>query len=164
MEGKGKTYGLMFVMAVVWIAVIYKIVSAVSGSNDLGVANAPKSASKPTSVQEDGKEVNLLLNYRDPFLGGTYTEQNTVIETEPKPVPVVKRMEPVEPRPTIDWSFIRYMGAVSGKNGKKVALVNVSGKEMAVAEGAEFNGILFRRVCTDSLEVIYSGELKVIVK
>ncbi len=158
MKNKKLTYLLGLVVLVVWGMIIYRIFSAVGGSDDdpaMTTAKPVKEAYNDFSIPKD--TTHLLLNYRDPF--GLVIKKDTTRliskrSRERTPLPA--------PRP-MDWSFIHYSGYMLNPATKKlIALVSINGQNTTLAEGQSKFEVKLVRNMRDSIKISYQGKTKFI--
>jgi len=163
MKNKKFTYFLIVAVVGLWGAIIYQVIARKLANQDNNdgtptPAKLIKEAFDDYSMPKD--TAKLMLNYRDPF--GLTKKIDTVAEDvrsrgrEPKLIPHVNK-------PSINWSFITYLGYIRNPASKKlVALVNINGQSIAMAEGETRNQVKLIRNLKDSIKVSYSGSIKFI--
>lgn len=145
MKNKVFTYVLLVIVLVVWGIIFNKIFQANADETTI-------SDSKPMKVKSDTlftpKQYLLKLNYREPFLGTSYTVKK---KAQVKP----KSIKPVDPFPIEDLS---YLGMI--KNAKKktsIAIVKWRGVESYVGIGEKVNNIKILSVENSYIEVQVQG-------
>ncbi len=161
--GKNKklTYLLICAVAGVWGITIYKVLF-----NEVEAAYEP--AFKSAKVAQEPYDqylvkndtFKLVLNYRDPFLGGAMKTSENIGVVTASPV---NFNPPPPPAPPIDWSLIKYSGYIVNPATKKlVAILVINGKEQMTAEGQTFEGVKLLQNRKDSILVSWQGKKKYI--
>jgi hypothetical protein len=105
----------------------------------------------------------LLSSYQDPFLGKSIARyEEGLLRTKVKVIaPVVKKE--IKPQVIIDFSFISFIGMVTNPNtGKRVALVDLKGRQYMASEGEQIEEVTFVKCFSDSINVLYHDETKFI--
>jgi hypothetical protein len=156
MKNKTITYLLIGIVILVWGWIFYKIFSSFHASG-----SSPQleiiSHQQPRDEQQPIKEFSLKANYRDPFLGKDYRE---VVPQKKSDRTKLKPEIKVDPIPTINWSFIRYMGLIKNPDsGKKIALISVHNKELMISEGETISEVKCIKHYRDSIKVSYQGKV-----
>lgn len=133
MKKKATTYILLSLCLVIWGTIGWKVYSAMQDDIPVPVNKIPAQAIPPKDT------IALLLNYRDPFLGG-YSKQATQVEEPPREVAPKQEVNAGQTETEVVPDF-QYKGTIRmGKTTK--AIVNRNGESMLLkANGrvGEFN-------------------------
>ncbi len=133
MKKKVTTYVLLTLCIVIWGTIGWKVYSALQDDTPVPVRAAKVAAVPPKETP------SLLLNYRDPFLGG-YPQQKVKTE-KASPEPVVERREYAEPPQTEVVPDFQYKGII--RFGKMTqAIINRNGESLMLKANekvGEFN-------------------------
>lgn len=162
-KNKKLTWFLICAVALVWGVILYRLFF--NNAEEDYVLKSPSVAAKHEPydqyvLKED--TFKLALNYKDPFLGGITSEsaESKIVD------PVLKQVNfvpPAPPKPTVDWSIIKYSGYIINPVTKKmVAIVMVNGKERMLAEGEHFEGMQLLKNKKDSVLVSWKDKQKYI--
>ena len=153
MNKKLSTIALIIVAAGIWIAAVILLRNKFYNNpadNDNYVAPV-------TSIinDENGGEVQkieLLLNYKDPFLKNTYVPTVNL-----NPNGGVDAVKPL----TQQWPEIVFVGVVKNNTSlKKVALITINQEEMLLGINDEYEGIKLVSIAQDELILTFAGEKK----
>ena len=162
MKGKKFTYLLIICVAGVWGIIFYRIYAGMSEEEE-PVAIVEHGA-KPEYfklVNHETDQVELNLNYRDPFA----LAPPVIIETAKPVTPSEFRMPnnmPIQ-KPQVNWSAIKYTGYIFNPSTKQqVAIMQVNGAEAMLAEGQSLNGLQLIKYAGDSVKVKYQNITKYI--
>nr|WP_068893385.1 hypothetical protein [Pedobacter panaciterrae] len=161
-KNKKLTYLLICAVAAVWGIIIYKVLFNNTDDDFEPKFKTAKEDHEPYDqylIKND--TFKLVLNYRDPFLGGMTAasddKNNTAIASEANFIP------PPPPPPPIDWSLIKYSGYIVNPATKKlVAILVINGREQMTAEGQTFEGVKLLQNRKDSILVSWQGKKKYI--
>jgi hypothetical protein len=105
----------------------------------------------------------LLSNYQDPFLGRSLARSTSSLQAPVRTRPAVLKKEEVKPAVITDFSFISFIGMVINPGtGKRVALVDLKGRQHMVSEGEQIEQVTFVKCFSDSIKVSYHDETKFI--
>jgi hypothetical protein len=105
----------------------------------------------------------LLGNYQDPFLGRSLVRSTGSLQTPVRTKPVLLKKEEIKPAVITDFSFISFIGMVTNPgNGKRVALVDLKGRQYMVSEGEQIEQVTFMKCFPDSIKVSFHDETKFI--
>ncbi|BAU54903.1 hypothetical protein [Mucilaginibacter gotjawali] len=158
MKNKKLTYVLGLVVLVVWGMIIYRVFNGLNSDDDsvpVVSLKTAKEAFNDFSIPKD--TTHLLLNYRDPF--GIVKQKDTDKVGVRR---VAERKIPVQVKP-MDWGFIRYSGYMLNPTTKKlIALVNINGQNITLAEGQTKNDLKLIKNLRDSIKISYAGKTKFI--
>jgi len=158
MTKKLKTIILSVAVMIVWGTILYKIIAATSAGDDTPlatVASTVKESYNDYAIPKD--TTHLLLNYKDPF--GLKKQKDTV---QARVITQKIHKEQVL-KPAMNWSFIRYSGYIRNPGSKKtVALLNINGRSVMLAEGESAESVKLIKNMRDSIKVSYNGQIKFI--
>ncbi|TKC60301.1 hypothetical protein FBD94_15460 [Pedobacter hiemivivus] len=162
-KNKKLTWFLICAVAVVWGVILYRLFF--NNTEEDYVLKSPSVAAKHEPydqyvLKED--TFKLVLNYKDPFLAGIapVLAESKIAEPTLKPVNFAPALPP---KPTVDWSIIKYSGYIINPVTKKmVAIVLVNGKERMLAEGEHFEGLQLLKNKKDSVLVSWKDKQKYI--
>jgi len=161
-KNKKLTYFLICAVAVVWGVILYRVFF-----NNAEEEYTLKSAVTTTKhepydqylLKED--TFKLVLNYKDPFLGGLVPE--TAPKSDISAIKPVNFGSPAPPMPMVDWSVIKYSGYIINPVTKKtVCIITVNGIERMLAEGEHFGGARLLKNKKDSVLIDWKGKQKYI--
>lgn len=165
MKNKSVTYLLIGVVALIWGLVVYRIFNAVY--EEEGVSNptvAFRGDREAKLVQDDTFE--LILDYRDPFLGKMAV--SSFLGDTPRPKARKKKPSPplsTMPVPALDWSFVAYLGAINGKQpGKEIGMFRLHGNEVMMKAKESRGEITVLKITKDSAYIQYQGVKKGLTK
>ncbi|TKC09081.1 hypothetical protein [Pedobacter frigoris] len=161
-KNKKLTYLLICAVAAVWGIIIYRVLFNESDDDYQPNFAAVKTVHEPYDQYVAKKDTfRLVLNYRDPFVGGAYVDPEPV-QAVGTIAPAVNYNPPPKP-PPINWSGIRYSGyVVNPQNKKLVSIIVVNGNERMVTEGEVFEGVKLLKNKRDSILVSWQGKQKYI--
>ncbi len=130
--------------------VIYKFFSATQEKPRIGSPGPtelkPYAFKKPDSVI-------IEVNYRDPFLGNTYSA--TKVATHK-----VRSSKAKEAEQPIVWPKVIYKGIVSDtKNKKKIFILIINGRRYLMKEKEKIDDIILKTGNRHSVVVQYNGDL-----
>jgi hypothetical protein len=159
MKNKKINYLLGLLVVIIWGAIIYRVVAALSGDSDL-----PPPETRPRETYNDHALVSdtghLHTGYRDPFGQVKSVDTATVIPV--KKLVLSGAARPIA-KPVINWDVISYRGFIRNPGSKKlIAILVVNGKPVMLAEGERFGPVRLLRNLRDSVSVDYQGHHKFI--
>jgi len=159
MKNKKLTILLICAVAAVWGIIIYRILFNEESGGAKPLFASVKLIDEPLDqyfIKED--TASLVLSYRDPFLGGVYSDLKHIADHSQASVAIAPAV--VEPIP-INWPAIQYSGYISNSSNQNgVSIVSVNGKERMVAEGEVFEGVKVVKNNKDSILVEWEGNRK----
>jgi hypothetical protein len=156
MKNKKNIYILLPVVLLIWGIVIFQFFSFCT-PEEVVTSTSAEFAVKPFKLKERTPFV-INVNYRDPFLGKTYSTQVEVISKKN----VVKKVPRSEE--TIVWPTIQYKGMISDPKGKnKKFLLVISDKNYFMKSGDIQNEIFLKDGDKESIYVAYKGNLNLIL-
>ena len=167
MKNKAMIYLLGLAVAVVWGLIVYRLVSASGGDEDLpqAMAAAPTSREPLNDYAPVKDTARLMLSYRDPFAMTKAQDTakviplHTILSQSAKPSVVNLAAAPV--KPAINWGFISYAGYIRNPASKRLlALVHINGKELMLSEGETADQVKLIRNLRDSIKIAYQGKTK----
>lgn len=142
MKNKKTVYILMPVVLLIWGYIGFKIFTYGEDEED----------AQPIRIDEiitdkDEKAVSkaLALNYADPFLKGI---RNTARNESVEPI----KSKPKKDVVPVHWGDISYNGFIKNQNNaKKIALLNVDGKQLLAGKGDQIRQLLVVSIQQDSV-------------
>ncbi len=157
-------YLLLILVIVLWAMIFYRIFFKEEDGLPLKLSN------DKTMVEEEvfKDTFSLNLNYKDPFLKYSYTENNETLEqevtvkrVESKPIPILVK----EVEKEVVWPSIKYGGLIKNSNtGKQVIVLSFNNKESIYSIGDQYNGIKIRKIYKDSVVLEYNNKFRTIKK
>jgi len=150
---------LIIVVALIWVAAIYRIFSF---SNNDGIDReiqipTEKESTEGYMFQDTFK---LYADYRNPF-HTTYYASNT---TSPQRSKLKKVVQPKIDKP-IKWPSVIYNGRVKSQDTKKeVALVQINNQEYMMQIGEIISDVTLLKLTNDFIEVSYENQTQTIRK
>lgn len=166
MKNKKATLFLCLLVLIVWGAIFFKILN----SSDRNSNNRNISFKVKTGDYNDYSVIDtfkLILNYRDPFgLSNIPTEisdSKNQMYSRPKIKASVGIKNEYQLKPTLPESFIKYSGYIRNADSKKLlAILNINGKEVMMAEGQTYEDVKLIKNLRESLKVLIKGKTKII--
>jgi type II secretory pathway component PulC len=161
MKSKKMTYVIAVVTAILWGAIIYRVIAAMSG-DQLPVTFAEPHARERYDEYKLPKETTKLhTGYRDPF-GMTTTKIQDTTTIKPK-LAATRPISVVAAVPAINWGIFNYRGYVRNAGSRKlIAVISVNGKEMMLSEGESVGQVKLLKNMRDSVKIYYQGKTKFI--
>ena len=153
MKNKKFSYVLIPVVALVWGLIIYKVYQSWFAEAEFAVVeNSAPPPSKSPVLQKT--TIELIADYRDPFLGKSYNPQpKPKIAKAPKPV---KKKEVKPPQP---WPEISFQGIIKNtQSGAKLGLLKIDGKSTICREEQVINEITVQQIFSDSILLSFHKE------
>jgi hypothetical protein len=159
MKSKKVNYLLGLLVLLIWGAIIYRVVAALS--DDREPLPAPETRVREAyddhALSKDTAQ--LRSGYRDPF--GQAKPRDSAV------VPVKRLIAPGPARPVvqpgINWSMINYRGYIRNPGSRKlIAILTVNGKAVMLAEGESSGPVKLLRNLRDSIQINYQGHHKFI--
>jgi hypothetical protein len=161
MKNKKMLYVLIPAVLLVWGMIIYKIVSPVSGGDNItGLQNNQFALSSTTEILNDTFSINP--NYRDPFLGKTTKKSNPSENKESN-----ADIDPIKKNTATStkWPSLIYGGMIKNqKSNKQLVLIQINGQSSSIKLGEVINGIELIKIFRDSIEVRFGKENKFVGK
>lgn len=164
-DNKYAPYVLGPILLLIWGLIFYKIYQAVYGNGE--ELEVPSYGALPVfeTVQKDSGYA-LLMDYRDPFLGGRFQYKNTSSNTTPPRTNTPPRVtnsrrkttpSPAQPKTTIPFPKVIYQGYQILEQDT-IALLNINGKFYPTArKGAVLQGVEVVEIYRDSVQLGYRG-------
>lgn len=161
MKNKKFTYLLLICVAGLWGLIFYRIFNSLSDEDTPVLSLNPTKETYFKMVNHEQDQVELKLDYRDPF--STKSEE---IVSQPEKVfsmPKVAAQVNMNMKIPVKWAAIQYTGYINNPmNKKKVAMLILDGKEFMLTEGQQLNGVKLLKYATDSVMLQYQNETKYI--
>ncbi|MFL3662971.1 MAG: hypothetical protein ACJ04Q_03145 [Flavobacteriales bacterium] len=160
MQQKKKTiYILMPIVILVWGFVFYQLYGYFFSTPSY--ANTEEKTI--INIDEIKKDTfSIVANYRDPFLSQKkiQTVNHTVASKTNRPT--TKKNTPLT---VLKWPSIQYKGMIKNNNSeRRVAIVNIDGKERIVKEGTTLNELKVVKIEKETITVSFQDEQKTINK
>lgn len=146
MKSKKNTSVLLILVIGIWALVAYQFFSFGNTENN-EVQHKVVEPLQNLTMQE--QPINLIkVDYRDPFLGGIYTQKNK------------KRVrKPQLKKTTNSWPQVGYKGFIaSGK--KTIYMIQVNNQNQMFTIGATIQELTLKKATKTSIIVRYKGEQK----
>lgn len=172
MKNKKLLYILVPVNILVWGLIGYRIYVYTNESPEYTFEEGTTDSLSVQTLVTDS--FTLLCDYSDPFLGRTgsffsdffessYEEMETdFIESENNPRNNSSNDNKAQ---TLKWPSLQYGGLVeNARSEKKVGIMQINGSKYLVEEKQVYNNVLIRTLFKDSVQLVYSGNPKTIIK
>ena len=160
MKNKKTAYFLIPLVLLVWGMIGWKVYAAMNNTAGGNMKEDNNEEVKPAE-EKIPDTFELLVNYRDPFLGNSKIKipNSPKTNTEKHAVPIIP------PKPVFSWPEISYHGLIV-RNGteKKTGFLRVNGISYFVQGGDEAGGVKVGKISKDSVEVMLGKERKIIRK
>ena len=159
MKNKKAAYLLLPIVILIWGYIGYRVIDYVEDDPISPVSHAVKV--DPVIHSEVPDEFELLLNYRDPFLGD--------VEKPMKKASLKNDQNPKVQKPAIatevPWPKIAYGGMIKSNNtGINLASINIGGSSHMLRGGEIADGVKVLFIYRDSVRVEFANSKKTIVK
>ncbi|MEL6636635.1 MAG: hypothetical protein AAFR05_07780 [Bacteroidota bacterium] len=163
MDNKNVKYLLALAVCAIWGLLGYRIYQKLQPKSDFFLPPAPI-----TFVAEGQQDsFTLLVNYRDPFLGGKLRAPEAAPAAAPSPAntQVSTRIpRPVNPRQNRPFPQVIYKGLIDLKDGRKVALTTAKSKTFNWETGETFAEMTLLAIYEDSIRIKFQESEKTILK
>jgi len=165
MKNKVLTYGLLAAVLGVWSYIIYRVVAATGEGDTVPARTVGRQFVSPEdlSYYDPKDSLSLSLTYRDPMWDGTvgHTDDNTVESDITMPVQAVHTV-PVAKEPETRLS---YLGFIENEdNKKKVAIVEIDGRQYMLGAQESREGVEVLRVEADFIAIRHKQKNKILYK
>ncbi|WP_097045178.1 hypothetical protein [Flagellimonas pacifica] len=142
-----KTYLLLGIVLLIWGIIGFKVLSALSPEDET-LALAENVNFEPKEVAEKDT-FNILVNYRDPFLG-------TLSLSKKRTKKVVKKRE-------VQFPSVNYTGLITDQNTKNhIFFVTISGNQYLMRVGNTQSDVTLVSGRSNNIKIRYKGILKTI--
>jgi hypothetical protein len=159
MKSKKVNYLLGLLVLIIWGAIIYRVVAAVSDDHEPLPAPETRIREAYDDHALSKDTAHLRAGYRDPF-GLAKLRDSAAIPVKKLIAPSLVR--PVV-QPGINWSMISYRGYIRNPGSRKlIAILTVNGKSVMLAEGESSGPVKLLRNLRDSIQINYQGHHKFI--
>jgi len=163
MKNKVITYILLVVVIGIWGRIIYSSFFRSAGEEESSV-----SYYEPVQLDEENKtteKIELIANYRDPFLGkGTKRVKTSINKPLRSESQSRKKENPSLDKP-INWPSINYYGLMKNVNSSdKIAIINIEKKQVLWREGEQYEDLSVLKIYKDSILLSLADENKIILK
>lgn len=106
---------------------------------------------------------NLVLNYRDPFLGSSNAQNNDEGKKTNYSIPAKKQEIKESKTSTAKWPVLTYGGIVKNEGTKNMIIIlNINGKSHLMKPGEVINDCELLKVYRDSATVRFNNETKTV--
>lgn len=160
MQQKKKTiYILMPIVILVWGFVFYQLYGYFFSTPSY----ANTEVKTVINIDEIKKDTfSIVADYRDPFLSQKRVQTvNHRVVTKTNGSKTKKKTPPT----VLKWPSIQYKGMIKNNNSeKRVAIVNIDGKERIVKEGTTLNELKVVKIEKETITVSFQDEKKTISK
>lgn len=157
-------YILIACVAGVWGIIFFKIYSGLNTAEDLPVMDSKNKKVDYFNLTDHIRDTfDRVTPYRDPFsVQGTFPEEK--VREERKAYSGIVAAGPINTKPPVNWSVVKYSGYISNPlNKKKIAIIYVNGKEAMLSEGQSAEGLKLIRFAGDSIQVSYQQAMKYVL-
>jgi hypothetical protein len=160
MKNKKTAYIMVPLVLAIWGMIGWKVFAAMEGKGKNSVAVPAKENIKAQRI-EISDTIQLLANYRDPFLdkpAAPVKNQNPNSKKE-----IVKI--PEQPKITSTWPTVTYHGLIRRNNDQRsVGFLNVNGASYFVQGGEGAGAVNVGKLWKDSVEVLFGKDKKIFKK
>lgn len=162
MKNKKLNYILIPAVLFVWGAIIYNVVSGVSGDEQLPVFDTTPKMEREGMASLDS--FVLDLDYKDPFLSrrnhsGVPSSYRGAVSSSASTSKPKKVEKPKGVETPISWSFIAYHGIFTNSDKKVgVATVTINNKDYLMDKGDEIEEVKLLLLTEDSIKISYQGK------
>lgn len=162
MKNKKLVYLLLFLTVVVWGMIFYRIFNYVNENSTPELSMKTKKISTDTAgVYMD--TFNLILNYRDPFLGSNTIQRNDEGKKTNSVITAKKQDTKEVKSSTAKWPVLSYGGIVKNEGTKNMVIIlNINGKSHLMKPGEVIKDCELLNVYRDSATVRFNGETKTV--
>jgi hypothetical protein len=158
MKNKKSIYILLPVVLLIWAVLLFQLFSF-SVPDEVVESTSKEFTIKPFKIKAR-KSFLINVNYRDPFLGKIYADQE-ILKAKLSKVKVTKASKPEE---ALVWPSIQYKGMLSNAKEKKMVFILViSGKNCFMKIGETQNEIFLKSGDKESIYITYKGNLNLIM-
>jgi hypothetical protein len=162
MKNKKTGYFLVPVVLIIWGMIGWKVYAVVLGNDKNAAITSPQS--KIESITEIQDTIQLIANYRDPFLDKTsISEENSKLKIQNSKLKIEKIS--IHPVLQASWPEISYHGLVKHSGSEKaVGFLDINGTTYFVEGGDEAGVVKVGKMWKDSVEVALGKEKRVFRK
>jgi hypothetical protein len=164
MKNKKGIYILLPLVLGIWGTVLYQFFSFGDQEEQINTASFDSVNLSPLKkFAADTSEIDV--NFRDPFLGGSYQPASTNNTSNVRPVKTVKKVKPqVKVKEPLVWPDIKYKGIVSDtKNKNKVFMLVINGRTFLMKIGSTENEVTLVDGDRETIDVKYKKEVNLIL-
>ncbi len=146
---------LLPVTIVIWVFIMYKVISVIFSDND-NITITQNNKIKKDKVEITSDTIRLLLNYPDPFLSvNSYTKQGSPKKNS------ASRRNAASKKKNVVWPKVTYLGALqNNSSGQYSANLSIDGKSVILSKGSEKGGVKLIDVCYDSVLLSFQKDTK----
>lgn len=163
MKNKKTNILLIGATIVVWILIILRITGYTKP--DISIDESVSNVAANTNVIKPMDTLELILDYKDPFLEKKISIKtgNTVTSKISKPSSKLTRTK--KGKPIVKWPNIIYGGMIeSENNGEVLGIFTLDNKKHILPENATIDNILILSIEEGSIIVSFNNEIKGIPK
>lgn len=156
---------LILVVLGLWGSVFYRTLNQYFFSKEITISTTQTSGKlELNQINKDTFALQTLS--RDPFLN----KQTQLIVTSPESQAIAHNTSPTKkvntttytkPRPIMDWPSISYHGYIKDSRGEMV-IIKINQKMFRLRKDALVEGLIIKKISSDSLEVDFNKEKKTI--
>jgi len=158
MNQKILRYFLFAALAVIWAAVIYRVIKGLAG-DDKKIQETFKASKFDYNIPQDS--FIITADYPDPFIPNAdlMASENDTLQTVSANNTV--KIEKV-PIPEVN---VQFLGMISNpEKKKKVAIISVSGKEYLAAEKEKVDGVFISEITKEKIIIFVDGKSRRIAR
>lgn len=157
MKNKKVTYLLILAVAGLWALIFHRIYAATKDEDDRVVDIPIKKQQLFNQLNHQNDQWEFAMDYRNPF-------SVNVISMKEEVTNAVKanQASTMIPKPFVRWPEVDYLGWIGGDSKVKLALLNIGGKEMMLAEGQQSLGVKLKTIAIDSVKIEFERETRFI--
>lgn len=157
MKGKKSLFLLLPLVAVIWGAIIYRLVDFTKTKPIINNKNVAVLAADSILYP---KQKKLLLNYSDPFLKNI--AKNSEAENSNGAISLFKT-NPEPEKKVVVWPAISYGGIIENKS-TQFAIIKIDEKKVVTSQGQSVSGMVIKYIYKDSIIIEKEKELKTFFK
>lgn len=161
MKNKKFTYFLLVCVAGLWGLIFYRAFNAASAQDTPVLSSKPAKMTYFNMKRHEKDKINLKLDYRNPFSITNLQIEPEISKNSSLPTAQFKFNIPM--KIAVRWDAIAYIGCINNpKSNKKLAMLNMYGKDFILMEGQQLNGVKLLKYNTDSVKLQFQNETKFI--
>lgn len=162
MGNRRTTYLMLAVVLGIWGLIGWRIWKGLQGKEDPIAVTDMSRPKKQSDLVSD--QFTLIANYRDPFLGKTFVDDDRPAVATPRPNTATVQV--TTPAVTeVPWPELHYYGFVRQSSQEAMTgFLSISGSSHFVKAGQVIEGLTISRVWLDSVEVVRGKEKRIVRK
>lgn len=163
MKGKKLKQLMILITAVVWGLILYRVYQSYFSEPVIALP-PPVQTRAPVVEQAVQKDtVELLANYRDPFL--KYARKGDIKPAPAKKVIPKVKAPPPTPAPPPKWPEITFSGLIKNPgSGVAVGLLIINSKTHLVRAGETVQAITIKQMTLDSIQLSFAEQQRTLLK